>query len=112
MCILKVSCSVFLNWVCWARGDFLASRVGPGWAGPVRIFLGNPLIKLAGLYMLFCLLGIVLACVRVILQVGGGGGGGGTVRFFLFFWICFGGSGTIEVVVGAVFKFSLSSVCC
>jgi hypothetical protein len=27
MSILKVSCSVFLNWVCWTRGNFLASRV-------------------------------------------------------------------------------------
>ncbi len=53
MSILKVSCSAFLNWVCWARGNFLASRVGPGRAGPVRLFLGNPLIRLAGLYWLF-----------------------------------------------------------
>ena len=39
--------------------------------------------------------------------------GGGTVRFFFFsFPGFFGGSGTIEMVGGAVFKFSLSSVCC
>jgi hypothetical protein len=84
MSILKVSCSVFFNWVCWARGNFLASRVGPGRAGPVRVFLGNPLIKLAGLYRLFCLLGIVLACVCVILQVGGGFGGAGQYDFSYF----------------------------
>jgi hypothetical protein len=30
----------------------------------------------------------------------------------LFSWLCFGGCGTIEMVVGAVFNFSLSSVCC
>ncbi len=32
---------------------------------------------------------------------------------FLFSWLCFGGYGTIEMVGGgAVFNFSLSSVCC
>jgi len=51
-------------------------------AGPVRVYLGNPLIRLAGLYGLFRLLSIVLAWVSVVKQVEGGGGGGGTVRFF------------------------------
>jgi hypothetical protein len=88
----------FLNWVCWTRGNFLASRVtyafsvrhrcvecragtnifghfaGLG-AGPVRVFLGNPLIRLAGLYGLLCLLGVVLAWMCLIKQVEGGGGG-------------------------------------
>jgi hypothetical protein len=95
----------FLNWVCWTRGNFLASRVTyafmcasplcgvPGryehighfaglGAGPVRVYLGNPLIRLAGLYGLFRLFSIVLAWVCVVKQVEGGGGGGGTVRFF------------------------------
>ena len=134
MSILKVSCSVFLNWVCWTRGNLLASRVTyafmcasplcgvPGryehiwslcWSGcraGTRI-LGNPLIRLAGLYGLFRLLGIVLAWMCVIKQVEGGGGGRDSTIFFSFPGF-FGGSGTIEMVGGAVFKFSLSSVCC
>ena len=42
---------------------------------------------------------------------GGGGGGAGQYDFSSFPGF-FGGSGTIEMVGGAVFKFSLSSVCC
>ena len=81
-------------------------------AGPVRVYLGNPLIRLAGLYGLFRLLGIVLAWMCVIKQVEGGGGGRDSTIFFFSFPGFFGGSGTIEMVGGAVFKFSLSSVCC
>jgi len=40
------------------------------------------------------------------------GVGGGTVRIFCFPGSIFGGYGTIEMVGGAVFNFSLSSVCC
>ncbi len=105
VCILKVSCSVFLNWVYWARGNFLASRVtyisacaslhcvecragtsifggfaGLG-AGPVRIF---------------CLFGSVLACVCLIEQVGGWRGGTIFLAFSAFFWRV----GTIEMVGG------------
>jgi hypothetical protein len=69
--------------------------------------LGNPLIRLAGLYGLFRLLGIVLAWMCVIKQVEGGGGGRDSTIFFFSFPGCFGGSGTIEMVGGAVFKFSL-----
>jgi hypothetical protein len=97
----------FLNWVCCTRGNFSGESghvrihlcvtavwsAGPVrtclvillvWvpAGPVRVYLGNPLIRLAGLYGLFRLLSIVLAWVCVVKQVEGGGGGGGTVRFF------------------------------
>jgi hypothetical protein len=39
-------------------------------------------------------------------------GGAGQYDFFFSFPGFFGGSGTIEMVGGAVFKFSLSSVCC
>ncbi len=118
MFILIVSCSGFLNWACWTRGNFLASRVtyisvcmslrcverragtsifgrfaGVG-GGPVRIF---------------CFLGSFLARVCVIEQVGGGWRDS---TIFLVFSALFWRVGTIEMVVGAVFKFSLSSVCC
>ncbi len=66
---------------CRAGTNIFGHFAGLG-AGPVREFSGNPLIRLAGLYGLFRLLGIVLAWMRVIKQVEGGGGGGGTVRFF------------------------------
>jgi hypothetical protein len=112
MSILKVSCSVFLNWVCWTRGNLLASRVTyafmcasplcgvPGryehiwslcWSGcraGTRI-LGNPLIRLAGLYGLFRLLGIVLAWMCVIKQVEGGGGGRDSTIFFFLVSLAF-----------------------
>ncbi len=55
-----------------------------------------------------CLLGYVLACVCVIEQVGGWRGS----TIFLVFSVLFRRVGTIEMVRGAVFKFSLSSVCC
>jgi hypothetical protein len=100
--ILIVSCSVFLNWVCWTRGNFLASRVS---------------------YISVCM---SLRCVerRAGTSIFGhsANAGGGTVRVFCFwalFWcVCVieqVGSwrdGTIEMVGGAVFKFSFSSVCC
>ena len=133
MCILKVSCSVSLTGCVGLVGIFW--RVGPRThlfvrhrcvecragtnmfghfaglgAGPVRVYLGNPLIRLAGLYGLFRLLSIVLAWVCVAKQVEGGGGGAGQYDFSSFPGF-FGGSGTIEMVGGAVFKFSLSSVC-
>ena len=80
----------FLNWVCWTRGNFSGESghvriylcVTAVWsAGPVRVFLGNPLIRLAGLYGLFRLLSIVLAWVCVVKQVEGGGGGAGQYDF-------------------------------
>ncbi len=103
--------------MCWARGNFLASRFtyilafvrlrcAECWAG-TSIFC-----RFAGLgggpVRVFCLFGSVLACVCVIEQVGGGDG---AVRFF-YYLLCFGGSVRLKWWVGAVFKFSLSSVCC
>jgi hypothetical protein len=77
VCILIVSCSVFLNWVCWARGNFLASRVT---------------------YISGC---VSLRCVecRAGTSIFGyfAGVGGGTVRIFYFPWLCFGVFGTIEM---------------
>jgi hypothetical protein len=56
-----------------------------------------------------CPFGFVLACVCVIEQVGGWRGS----TIFLVFSVLFvGGYGTIEMAGGAVFKISLSSVCC
>jgi hypothetical protein len=73
-------------------------------AGPVRVYLGLAGVG-GGAVRVFCFSGSVLA---------------GTVRLnrwgwrdstdFLFSWFCFGGYGTM--VGGAVFNFSLSSVCC
>jgi hypothetical protein len=64
VCILIVLCSVFLNWVCWARGNFLASRVT---------------------YIFVC---VSLRCVecRAGTSIFGhfAGVGGGTVRIFCF----------------------------
>jgi hypothetical protein len=85
--IFIVSCSVFLNWVCWARGNFLASRVTY-----ISVFMslrcverragtsifGHSANAGGGTVRVFCFLGSVLACVCVVEQVGGGG----TVRFF------------------------------
>ena len=107
MCILKVSCSVSLTGCVGLVGIFW--RVGPRThlfvrhrcveclagtnmfvhfaglgAGPVRVYLGNPLIRLAGLYGLFRLFSIVLAWVCVVKQVEGGGGGAGQYDFSSF----------------------------
>jgi hypothetical protein len=93
VCILIVLCSVFLNWVCWARGNFLASRV-------TYIFVCVSLRCVecrAGTSIFECFVGV----------------GGGTVRIFYFLWLCFGGYGTIEMVRGLVRVSPLfSSVCC
>jgi hypothetical protein len=66
---------------CRAGTNIFGHFAGLG-AGPVRVYLGNPLIRLAVLYGLFRLFSIVLAWVCVVKQVEGDGGGGGTVRFF------------------------------
>ncbi len=116
MCILIVSCSVFLNWVCWARGNF------SGEPGRVRIRVcESPLCGVPGRYEYIS--GPLLVWLA------------GLYGFF-FLWLCFGGYGTIEQVGvagqyefsvsgsvlvgavqlkwwgGAVFNFSLSLVCC
>ena len=77
--LLIVSCSVFLNWVCWTRGNFLASRFSyisvcmslrcvERRAG-MDIF-GHSANAGGGTVRVFCLLGSVLVCVCVIEQVG------------------------------------------
>ena len=72
--------SVYLNWVCWVRGNFLASRVryifrvcvSAVWSGgPVQFYLAFSV-----------------------------GADGGTVRIFLSLWLCSGGYGTVEMVRG------------
>ncbi len=77
MCILKVSCSVFLNWVCWARGNFLASRV----------------TYISGYVSLRC----VECRAGTSIFVHFAGVGGGAVRIFCFLWLRFGVFGVIEV---------------
>ncbi len=77
---------------CRAGTSIFGCFAGLG-GGPVRIFF---------------LRGSVLACVCVIEQVGGWRGS----TIFLIFSASFGGSVRLKWWVGAVFKFSLSSVCC
>jgi hypothetical protein len=88
VCILIVSCSVFLNWACWARGNFLASRVT---------------------YIFGCL---SLRCVecRAGTSIFGhfAGVGGGTVRIFYSPWLRFGVFGTIDMV-GVAGQYGFSS---
>jgi hypothetical protein len=79
--ILIVSCFVFLNWVCWARGNFLAGRVT---YISVRMSLrcverragtsifGHSANAGGGTVRVFCLFGTVLVCMCAIEQVGGG----------------------------------------
>ncbi len=80
VCIFIVLWSVFSNWVCWARGNFLASRflyilafvrlrcaecrAGTSIFGHFAGLGGGPV-------RIFCLFGSVLACVCVIELVGG-----------------------------------------
>jgi hypothetical protein len=119
VCIFIVSCSGFHNWVCWARGNF------PGEPGHVHVRVcESPLCGAPGRY----------EYIRALRWCGWGDCTG-----FLFSWLCFGVCGTIEQVGvagrygflvslalfflggmvrlkwwggGAVFLFSLSSVCC
>ncbi len=117
MCILIVSCSVFFNWVCWDRGNF------SGEPGRVHILVCEFLLRGApGRYE-------YIWALRWC--------GWRDCTGFLSSWLCFGVCGTIEQVGvagqyefssfpgfilagtvrlkwwgGAVFKFSLSSVCC
>ncbi len=93
MCILIVLCSVFLNWVCWARGNFSGEP-------------GHVIFVCVSLRRVECRAGTSIFGRFV-------GMGGGTVRIFYFPWLCFGGYGTTEMVGGgAVFLLSFSSVCC
>ncbi len=78
-------------------------------AGPVRVYLVALLVWLPGRYGSFCPFGSVLACACLNEQVGGWRGSTIFLVFSAFFWRV----GTIEMVGGgAVFRFSLSSVCC
>ncbi len=61
-----------------------------------------------GAVRVFCLFGSILVCVCVIEQVGSWRDG----TIFLVSLALLWQVGTIEMVGGAVFKFSLSSVCC
>jgi hypothetical protein len=89
VCILIASCSVFLNWVCWARGNFSGEP-------------GHVHIRVCG----------SLRCVecRAGTSIFGhfAGVGGGTVWVFCFLGSCFGGYGTIEQVeVAGQYGFSV-----
>jgi hypothetical protein len=80
VCILIVSCSVFLNWVCWARGNF------SGGPGHVHIRMcESPLCGVPGRYEYIWAL-----CLC----------GWRDCTDFLFSWLHFGGYSTIEMVGG------------
>jgi hypothetical protein len=80
VCVLRIV-SVVLNWVCWVRGNFSG---GLGhvffcvcdsavWsAGPVQVYSGILLERMAGLYRFFFLSGSVVAGT-VRLKCWGGG---------------------------------------
>ncbi len=88
MCILIVSCSVFHNWVCWARGNF------PGEPGHVHIRVcESPLCGAPGRYEYIWAL---CWC------------GWRDCTGFLFSWLCFGVCGTIEQV-GVAGQYDFSS---
>jgi len=80
--ITLVLCFVYL----WCAGSVRISL-----AGRVIYFLcGTPLCGVPGRYNLFeCFLGA----------------DGGTVQVFLFFWLCCGGYGTVEMVGGGLVFF-------
>ncbi len=87
--------SVYLNWVCWVRGNFSGE--------PGHVYIS-------------C---VCLRCVEcragTILFGHFGGVGGGTVRVFLSLRLCSGGYCTVEMVKGVVrfsliFQFAVSSL--
>ncbi len=78
-------------------------------AGPVRVYLGTPLMRVAGLYGCSVFLALFLACVCVIEQVGGVAG---QSDFSSFPGFVLAGTVRLKWWGGAVFKFPLSSVCC
>ncbi len=88
VCILIVSCSVFLNWVFWARGNF------SGEPGHVHIRVcESPLCGVPGRYEYIWAL---CWC------------GWRDCTDFLFFWLCFDRYGTIEQV-GVAGQYGFSS---
>jgi hypothetical protein len=80
-------CSVFVNWVCWVRGNFSG--------------------ELGHVYSACVCLRCVECRAGTILIVHFGGVGGGTVRIFFSLWFCSGGYGTVGLVRGrwSVFSF-------
>ncbi len=118
VCILIVLCSVFLNWVCWARGNFLASRV-------TYIFVCVSLrcvecragTSIFGHFWwcgrrdstdFFIFLGSVLACSARLEWWGWRDSTDFLVSLALFWRVRYDWTGG----GGAVFNFSLSLVCC
>jgi hypothetical protein len=103
--------------VYWTRGNFLASRFTyilafvrlrcVGCRAGTSIF-GRSAGLGGGPVWVFCLFGSVLAFVCVIEQEGGVAERYDFLVSLALFWRV----GTIEMVGGGVFKFSLSSVCC
>jgi len=105
--ICLLSCGLFsmigyigLVGICWRAGSCTNRRlcVSAVWsAGPVRVYLVALLGWLAGRYRFPVLFGFVLACVRVIEQVGGVAG-----RYdFFFLYFCLPWRvGTIGIVSG------------
>jgi hypothetical protein len=88
VCILIVSCSVFLNWVCWARGNF------SGEPGHVHIRVcESPLCGAPGRY----------EYIWALRWCGWRGCTG-----FLSSWLCFGVCGMIEQV-GVAGQYDFSS---
>jgi hypothetical protein len=82
----------FLNWVCWARGNF------SGELGHVRIVCVSP-------RCVECRAGTSIFCHFVDV-------GGGTVWIFYFPWLRFGVYGTIEQVgVAGQYGFLVSRLC-
>ncbi len=91
--VLMVSFSVFLNWLCWTRGNFLAS-----WVAYISVCMSLRCVECragtsifgrfagvgGGPVRIFCVLGSVLACVCVIEQVGGVAGQYGFSSLFCF----------------------------
>jgi hypothetical protein len=105
--ILIVSCSVFLNWVCWTRGNFSGEpghvyiRVyeSPLCGVPGRYeYIGHSANAGGGTVRVFCLLGSVLVCVCVIEQVGWWRDS----TIFLVFSALFWRVGTNEMVGGVL----------
>ncbi len=104
MYICLLSCGLFsligyvgLVGICWRAGSCTNRRlcVSAVWsAGPVRVYLVALLGWLAGRYRFPVLFGFVLACVRVIEQVGGVAG---RYDFFFCISVCLGGSVRLEL---------------
>ena len=73
---------VFLNWVCWVRGNFSGEP-------------GHVYISCVCLRCVECRAGTILFGHFGVV-------GGGTVRIFLSLRLCSGGYGTVEMVKGVV----------